>query len=177
MQKEEKETTPRKHNEQLKHTVSSVEPRNAMFSVCLLVSSGWSVLFNMFVLLFTTLCCQVLPICLPRKSTPRTTICYMCVGFPRLVCLFLLCIVSTSFSWFSTFLHKCGTRTDSARFAHVCVCVCARRLTCMSACRLCLPCFTIVAILVLSLVPSLARRVHITTCSSSFMRCNVHLVC
>ena len=124
MQKEEKETTPRKHNKQLKHTASSVEPRNAMFSVCLLVSSGWSVLFNMFVLLFTTLCCQVLPICLPRKSTPRTTICYMCVGFPRLVCLFLLCIVSNRFSWFSTFLHKCGTRTDSARFAHVCVCVC-----------------------------------------------------
>ena len=128
MQKEEKETTPRKHNKQLKHTVSSVEPRNAMFSVFLLVSSGWSVLFNMFVLLFTTLCCQVLPICLPRKSTPRTTICYMCVGFPRVVCLFLLCIVSTSCSWFPLFfplffINAAHGPILPALLMYVCVCV------------------------------------------------------
>ena len=107
---------------------SSAEPRTAMFVMVFLFSSGWSVLFNMFVLvLYNALFfrfCQFVPL----KSAPRTTVCYMCAVFPRVVCLFLVLyccfIICTVFMVFPIFfLSPAPGPIRPLLLMYVCVCV------------------------------------------------------
>ena len=158
---------------------SSAEPRTAMFVMVFLFSSGWSVLFNMFVLvLYNALFfrfCQFVPL----KSAPRTTVCYMCAVFPRVVCLFLVLyccfIICTVFMVFPIFfLSPAPGPIRPLLLMYVCVCKASHVHVSMS---LVSSVFHDCRYLVLGFVQALARRVHIATCSSSFARCHVHLVC